>query len=167
MRDLAATAPVSWFFARALHHVDGSVFRLTGGRHTFASLVSGLPVIMLTTTGARSGTSRTLPVLGLPEGERIVVIASNYGQHNHPAWYYNLRAHPGAQISIGGEHWNVIAHEAEGCERERLWRMGLEIYPGWIDYEQRASNRHIPVMVLSPQNRDEQREDRIEKYYRW
>lgn len=163
MRDLAATAPVSWFFIRTLHHIDGSVFRLTGGRYTFASLLSGVPVVMLTTTGARSGTGRTLPVLGFPDGERMVVIASNYGQRNHPAWYHNLRAHPEARISIGSERWNVIAHEAQGHERKRLWRLGLEIYPGWFGYEQRASNRRIPVMVLSPQSRDEQREDGIEK----
>ncbi|MBA2534875.1 MAG: nitroreductase family deazaflavin-dependent oxidoreductase, partial [Rubrobacter sp.] len=65
---------MAWFFARTLHHVDPPVFRLTDGRHTFVSLVTGLPVVMLTTTGAQSGKSRTLPVLGLPDGERMVVI---------------------------------------------------------------------------------------------
>jgi deazaflavin-dependent oxidoreductase (nitroreductase family) len=150
VRGFAATAPVSWVFARTLHHVDRPVFRLTGGRHTFASLVSGLPVVMLTTTGARSGKRRTLPLLGIPDGERTVVIASNYGRAHNPSWYYNLRERPEAKLSVGGKRRRVLAHEADGGERDRLWRLGLEVYPGWTGYERRARPRRIPVMVLSP-----------------
>ncbi len=150
MRNFAATAPVSWLFARTLHHVDRPVFRLTGGKHTFASLVSGLPVVMLTTTGAKSGENRTLPLLGLPDGERMVVIASNYGQSHNPSWYHNLRAHPQAELSHDVQTRRVVAREAEGEERERYWRLGLEVYPGWTGYERRAGHRRIPVMVLSP-----------------
>lgn len=154
MRSFAAIRPVSWFFARTLHHIDRPVFQLTGGKHTFASLVTGLPVVMLTTAGAKSGKKRTLPLLGLPDGERTVVIASNYGQLQHPSWYYNLLAHPEAEISVHGETWRVVAHEAEGEERERLWRRGLRVYPGWSGYERRAGERGIPVIVLSPSHQD-------------
>jgi deazaflavin-dependent oxidoreductase (nitroreductase family) len=150
MRRFAATAPVSWLFARTLHHVDRPVFRLTNGRHTFASLVSGLPVVMLTTTGARSGKRRTLPLLGFPDGGRMVVIASNYGQLHHPSWYYNLLAHPEAEIDVDGTRRRVVARETEGEERRRLWRRGLEVYPGWGGYERRAGGRSIPVIALSP-----------------
>lgn len=151
MRSFAATRPVSWIFARTLHHVDRPVFRITKGRHTFASLVSGLPVVMLTTTGAKSGEDRTVPLLGLPaDAGRVAVIASNYGQSRHPAWYHNLRAHPEATLSVGGDRRRVEAREAEGEERERIWKRGLEIYPGWSGYERRAANRRIPVFVLSP-----------------
>jgi deazaflavin-dependent oxidoreductase (nitroreductase family) len=150
MRSFAATAPVSWLFARTLHHIDRPVFRLTKGRHTFASLVSGLPVVMLTTTGAKSGKSRTLPLLGFPDGERMVVIASNYGQLHHPAWYYNLLANPEAEINVEGMTRRVVARETEGEERRRLWRRGLEVYPGWSGYERRAGGRSIPVLALSP-----------------
>jgi deazaflavin-dependent oxidoreductase (nitroreductase family) len=149
-RGIAAIAPVSWVFARTLHQVDGPVFRLTGGKHTFASLVSGLPVVMLTTTGAKSGKRRTLPLLGIPDGGRTVVIASNYGQPHNPSWYHNLRDRPEAELYVGGETRRVVAHEAEGEERERLWRLGLEIYPGWAGYERRAGPRRIPVVALSP-----------------
>ena len=152
MRSVAATAPMAWFFARTLHHVDPPVFRLTDGRHTFVSLVTGLPVIMLTTTGAQSGKSRTLPVLGLPDGERMVVVASNYGHSNNPSWYHNLLAHPAAEIFVDGMTRRVVAREVEGEERERLWRRGLEVYPGWGGYERRAGARRIPVMVLSPED---------------
>ena len=152
MRSFAAIRPVSWLFARTLHHIDRPVFRLTGGKHTFASLVTGLPVVMLTTTGAKSGEKRTLPLLGLPDGERMVVIASNYGQLHHPSWYYNLLAHPDATLSVGGETQKMVAHQVEGDERERLWRRGLQVYPGWRGYERRAARRRIPVMALSPED---------------
>jgi deazaflavin-dependent oxidoreductase (nitroreductase family) len=151
MRNFAATRPVSWLFARTLHHIDRPVFRLTRGKHTFASLVSGLPVVMLTTTGARSGKRHTLPLLGFPDGEKMVVIASNYGRLHHPSWYHNLLAYPEAEINVYGTTRRVVARETEGEERRRLWRRGLEVYPGWSGYERRAAGRRIPVMTLSPE----------------
>ncbi len=154
MRSFAATRPVSWLFARTLHHIDRPVFGLTNGKHTFASLVSGLPVVMLTTTGAKSSKKSTLPLLGFPDGERMVVVASNYGQRRHPAWYHNLRVHPEATLSVAGEVLRMVAYEAEGEERERLWRRGLEVYPGWSGYEHRAGERRIPVIVLTPFHQD-------------
>ena len=151
MRWQAATAPMSWLWARTLHHLDRPVFRLTTGKHTFASLVTGLPVVMLTTTGARSGQRRALPVLGLPCGDgEIAVTASNYGQRRHPAWYHNLRKNPKASVSVQGISRKVVAREARGEERERLWRLGLSVYPGWAAYERRARDRVIPILVLSP-----------------
>ncbi|GAB2653131.1 nitroreductase/quinone reductase family protein [Prescottella soli] len=151
LRSVAGLAPVSWLFARTLHRVDRPVFRITGGRRTLTSMLAGLPVVMLTTTGARSGVRRTVPLLGLPDDDRIVVIASNYGQADNPSWYYNLRAHPRAEISVaGGAVQEVRAHEVAGTERERLWRLGLSIYPAWAVYEKRATGRRIPVMVLEP-----------------
>ncbi len=150
MRRQAGTSPMSRLWARTLPHLDRLVFRVTKGRHTLANLVSGMPVVMLTTTGAKSGKQRTLPVLGIPDGERIALIASNWGQHRHPGWYHNLRANPGASISVGGVSSDVLAYEAQGEERDRLWRRDLEMYPGRVGYERRASNRRIPVIVLTP-----------------
>lgn len=155
MRNFAAIRPAAWLLARTMHHIDRPVFRLTKGKHTFASLCTGLPVVMLTTTGARSGKRSTLPLLGLPDGERMAVIASNYGQRHHPAWYFNLLAHPEATLSVGGEERRVAAREVEGDERERIWRKGLEIYPGWSGYEKRAGRRRIPIVSLSPHERVE------------
>jgi deazaflavin-dependent oxidoreductase (nitroreductase family) len=150
VRWSAATRPVAWLYARTLHHIDRLVFRLTRGRITFAAIVSGLPVVMLTTTGARSGRRSTLPVLGVPDDDRVVVIASNYGQRHNPAWYYNLRANPDASLVVGGVEHSVVAQEARGDERDRLWRKSLTIYPGWTSYRERASRRQIPIMVLAP-----------------
>ncbi|MCW3027742.1 MAG: hypothetical protein JWN81_953 [Solirubrobacterales bacterium] len=148
MRRFAASGPGSWFFARVLHHIDRPIFRLTGGRHTLASLVSGLPVVMITTTGARSGVERTLPVLGLPTADGLAVIASNYGQERHPSWYYNLRANPQGYVTVDGVRSAFRASEAQGEVRARIWQEGLNVYPGWSQYERRASHRQIAVFVL-------------------
>ena len=150
LRRIAASGPGSWFFARVLHRIDKPVYRLTGGRYTFAALLSGLPVVMLTTTGARSGRPRTVPVLGFPTPAGLVVIASNYGQRRHPAWYHNLKAHPQGQVALDGRTWDFTAREAEGDERDRIWRQGLTIYPGWSQYEKRATNRRIAIFILEP-----------------
>jgi deazaflavin-dependent oxidoreductase (nitroreductase family) len=150
LRRFAATGPGSWLFARVLHRIDRPVYRLSGGRHTLASLLSGLPVVMLTTTGARSGASRSVPVLGLPTDDGLVVIASNFGQDRHPSWYYNLRANPEGAVEIAGVSRRFRAVEAEGEQRERIWREGLRVYPGWSTYERRASDRRIAVFILGP-----------------
>ena len=150
-RDLSATAPVSWLLSHTLHRVDKLVFRLTQGKRTFSSLVAGLPVIMLSTTGARSGKFRIVPVLGLLDGDRMAVFASGYGENaRRPAWYYNFRTEPEARVSIQGAIRPVLAYEAEGEKRDRLWCKGLEVYPGFVGYQQRIGEQHIPVMVLSP-----------------
>jgi deazaflavin-dependent oxidoreductase (nitroreductase family) len=112
--------------------------------------VSGLPVVMLTTTGARSGASRSVPVLGFPTDEGLVVIASNYGQDKHPAWYYNLRANPEGEVEVAGESRPFRAVEIEGEQRDRIWQEGLKVYPGWSTYERRASHRRIAVFILGP-----------------
>jgi deazaflavin-dependent oxidoreductase (nitroreductase family) len=150
LRRFAAGGPGSWLFARVLHRIDRPVFRLTRGRYTFASLVSGIPVIMLTTTGARSGLPRSVPVLGIPADGDLAIIASNFGQYRNPAWYHNLRADPHAEIGVDGIHRRVRAVEVEGDRRARVWHEGLRIYPGFAQYERRAAHRHISVFVLEP-----------------
>ena len=134
-----------------LHHLDRLTCRLTRGRHTFTSWLSGVPVVMLTTTGAKTGQQRTSPVIAVPDGDNLVVIGSNWGQRQHPAWYHNLCAHPAATVTVGGVRRRVQAHEALGEERERLWQRDLEVYPGRTAYERRApGSAHPPVVVLAP-----------------
>jgi deazaflavin-dependent oxidoreductase (nitroreductase family) len=150
MRLSGAVPPISWLYARTLHHADRLVYRLTRGRATFVSLVTGLPIVMLTTTGAKSGQRRTLPLVALPEGNRMIIIASNYGQYRNPSWYYNLRANPRATITYEGVTREVMARELEGEERDRQYERGIGIYPGWTQYRERAAHRRIPVIELSP-----------------
>lgn len=150
VRKVGALRPVSWLLARTLHHVDPTVSRLTHGRHTLTSALTGLTVVSLTTRGARSGKPRSVPLLGFPCPTGLVVIASNYAQTQHPGWYYNLRAHPEAEVEVRGERRAVTARLAHGDERAALWARGLQIYPGWRQYEARANHREIGVFVLEP-----------------
>lgn len=150
MRRFAASGPGSWLFARVLHRIDKPVHRLTGGRHTLGGLVSGLPVVMLTTTGAKSGANRTVPILGLPTPDGLAVIASNFGSARHPAWYHNLRADSRGEVTVHGETWAFTAVEADGDRRERAWHAGLALYPGFSQYERRAGDRRIAIFLLKP-----------------
>ena len=150
LRRVAASGPGAWLFARALYRIDRPVHRATRGRYTFANLLSGIPVVMLTTTGARTGEPRTVPVLGIPTQDGVAIIASNFGQYHHPAWYHNLRAHPAAEVVVDGARRRVHAVEADGERRAQIWREGLRIYPGFSQYERRATHRRIPIFVLQP-----------------
>lgn len=148
-RRLAATRVMACVYAHTLHRLDRVTLRLTRRRTTFAALVSGLPVIMLTTTGARSGRERTMPVLGLPYGRELIVIGSNFGRRAHPAWYHNLRKHPLAAITQRGVTTAVSARLLEGEERERCFAAATAIYPGYAAARRRAAHREIGVFRLS------------------
>jgi deazaflavin-dependent oxidoreductase (nitroreductase family) len=146
---LAATAPVVWFFARTLHHLDRAVFRLSGRKHTFVELAAGLPVLMLTTTGAKTGQRRTSPVLAIPDGDAFFLIATNYGQGHDPGWVHNLRTNPRATATFEGLTREMTAHELTGDERERVFELGLALHPGFGAYRKRTT-RAIPVLRLEP-----------------
>jgi deazaflavin-dependent oxidoreductase (nitroreductase family) len=148
VRRFAGTRPGAWLFARVAQRIDRPVYTLTRGRATFASLMSGLPVVQLTTTGASSGRPRTVPVLGVPTADGLAVVASNWGRERGPAWERNLRSDAAATIAIGRHVRRVRAVEADGPLRERIWREGLLVYPGWSEYERRAGRRRIAVFVL-------------------
>ena len=105
---------------------------------------------MLTTTGARTGLPRTLPVLGLADGEAVILIASNFGRPQNPSWYHNLRANPRATVVADGIARELVARELSGEERDRGYRRGEEIFPGFTHYERWAANREIPVLRLEP-----------------
>jgi deazaflavin-dependent oxidoreductase (nitroreductase family) len=150
VRRIAATAPGSWLLARTLHHADRVVYRATRGRTTLAAVLSGLPVLMLTTTGAKSGRRIASPILGIPEGGGIVVVGSNFGRAHHPGWVHNLRADPHARMEIDGTAQDVVAEEVVGEERDRLMEVASELYPGFPAYVKRAAPRHIRVMRLIP-----------------
>lgn len=146
-----ALRPVTWLMARLLHHADALMLRLSSGKLTFAQF-SGLPIIELTATGARSGKRRTLPLTGLPDGEKVALIASNFGQAHLPAWYYNLKANPECTVKKGGRTRIYIAREADEPENRYYYDMAISYYIGYAAYKERAANRKIPVMVLEPKD---------------
>ena len=145
----AMLRPVSAFLSIGLHRLDILVLKVTKGKHTVAELV-GLPMIQLTTIGAKSGEPRTMPLVSLIDGEKVALIGSNFGQKSNPGWYYNLKAHPQCTVQINGISGTYIARETEGEEREKYWQMAVSVYRGYEMYKIRASHRKIPVMVLEP-----------------
>jgi deazaflavin-dependent oxidoreductase (nitroreductase family) len=149
VRRVAATGPVSRVLARTLHHADRAVYRWTRGRTTLAAVIAGLPVIMLTTRGARTGRPATTPLLAVVEGETIIVVGSNFGRPHHPAWIHNLRADPRAQVEVEGRTREVVAEEVAGAERERYIAQAAELYPGFPAYVKRAAPRQIAVIRLT------------------
>jgi deazaflavin-dependent oxidoreductase (nitroreductase family) len=147
---VAATRAGAWGFARLAHHLDRRVLRLTGGGHSLTSLLAGLPIVWLTTTGARSGRAYSVPLVGIVDGARIVLIASNFGQARNPAWYHNLRARPCATIAARGQTARYRCREAAGEEYDAYWAEALALFPGWANYHAWAA-RHIPVVVCTPE----------------
>jgi deazaflavin-dependent oxidoreductase (nitroreductase family) len=123
------------------------LYRLTRGR--IGGRVGKAPVLLLTTTGRKSGEPRTAPVLYLADGERLIVIGSNAGNKKPPAWSLNLVANPDADVEVGADRRRVRARVAEGEERETLWRRSNEQYAGFDDYKAKTS-RDIRVFVLEP-----------------
>lgn len=141
--------PVTKFFSTRANAIDGFIYKVTRGRHTLTELL-GWYIVHLTTVGAKSGRVSTIPLVALPDGERIGLIASNFGGEHHPAWYYNLKKHPECEARLGERTGVYIARETDGEERERLWQMAVAYYAGYEKYKQRAAPRRIPVIVLDP-----------------
>lgn len=120
-------------------------FRANGGK--VGGQFAGASMILLTTTGAKSGQQRTAPLVYTTDGDRFVIIASKAGAPTNPDWYHNLVAHPMATAEIGSEKFQVRASVAEGAERERLYNQQAALMPGFAEY-QKKTTRVIPVVVL-------------------
>lgn len=128
------------------------LYRSSGGK--LGRTFFGAPVLLLTTTGRKTGQLRTWPLAYLHEDDRLIVIASNGGQPNDPAWYLNLRAKPYVSVQLGDHTRTMIAQTAEGDERARLWSRVVREYPAYEDY-QRKTDREIPVVILQPAGEDD------------
>jgi len=120
-------------------------FRANGG--TVGGPFAGAPMLLLTTTGARSGEQRTTPLVYLPDGDRLVVIASKGGAPTHPAWYHNLVAHPDVTVEVGSETLPVRAAVLSGEERDRLYARQAALRPAFAEYQAKTTRR-IPVVAL-------------------
>jgi F420H(2)-dependent quinone reductase len=142
---ISMAMPDSWL--KATGKLNVPIYRLSRGR--IFGYVGTAPVLLLTSTGRRSGQQRTAPVVFLADGERYVVIGSNAGHQRTPAWSYNLQANPDAEIELRGARKLVHARVAEGEERAELWRKVNEMYEGFDDYDANTT-RDIAVFVLEP-----------------
>jgi deazaflavin-dependent oxidoreductase (nitroreductase family) len=140
-----------WFaaVARRLVPLDRRMYLLTQGRWSPIGK-HGLPSLLITTIGRRSGLPRTQPLLYTADGDAYVVVGSNWGQAHHPAWSANLLAHPTARVTLGDREFGVHATLASGAERERLWRLVQRVWPGYAAYARRAEGRQIRIFRLTP-----------------
>lgn len=114
--------------------------------------LEGRPLLLLTTTGARSGQLRTTPMMYIPDGDRLLIIASNAGAPTHPDWYLNLVAHPQVTVEVGPDTFDAIATVTEGEARQQLWARITEQYPFFIEHQAKIT-RQIPVVALERNRR--------------
>ena len=149
MESFAKSRVGGWLVLNVLTYVDRWLIRVSGGK-----LSSGVGSrlhhagLVLRTIGAKSGKPRDVALIHFEDGDDLIVIASATGQKKNPAWYYNLKKNPDAEVMVKGRTIPVTARQAEGDERDRLWSAATKFYSGFDTYKDRTA-RKIPVMVLA------------------
>ncbi|WP_405935419.1 nitroreductase family deazaflavin-dependent oxidoreductase [Streptomyces sp. NBC_00726] len=122
-------------------------YESSGG--TEGTTMRGLPVIVLTTVGAKSGKIRKTPLMRVEHDGRYAVVASQGGAPTHPVWYHNLKADPRAELQDGPVRRDMTAREVTGAEKDQWWERAVDAFPDYADY-QKKTDRQIPVFVLEP-----------------
>jgi deazaflavin-dependent oxidoreductase (nitroreductase family) len=138
------------FLAKNLHKMDNAVLRWSHGKRTLTTMLTGLPVVVITTIGARSGKLRTIPLAGIPDGEKIILVPTHFGQNMYPGWYYNLRANPWVKVQQNGNLREYTARVASQAEWQRYWKLAVHYYPGFQSYLERSGDREISLFILEP-----------------
>lgn len=150
MQALGSSRGGAWFFSKTLRHIDRVVHRVSRGRTSAPAVLAGLPVLMVTTTGRRSGLPRTTPLIAPPVGDTVALLGTNFGQPTTPAWVLNLEADPRATVEYRGATAAVRARPATTEERAEIWGTADGIYGGYAKYQQRITGREIRLFVLEP-----------------
>ncbi|MBB0968047.1 nitroreductase family deazaflavin-dependent oxidoreductase [Dietzia aerolata] len=137
-----------------MSRVNTWAYRVSGGRvggnwRVGSALRSPVPVCLVTTTGRRSGEPRTVPLLHIPDGDRVLLVASQGGLPKHPAWYFNVKADPEVTVQVGRRVRSMTAREASPAERAELWPRLVERYADFAEYQANTS-RVIPVVICEP-----------------
>jgi F420H(2)-dependent quinone reductase len=125
------------------------LYESSGGTRGTTLRDTGLPVVIITNRGARTGVLHKTPVMRVEHGGRYAAVASQGGAPTHPFWYYNLRAHPQVELQDGPDKQDMTAREVSGGERAQWWERAVAAYPPYAEYQQKTS-RQIPVFVLEP-----------------
>ena len=137
---------------KTLMHTIGVIhrglYRLTNG--SVGAKLGGRPMVLLTTKGRKSGKQRTIPLQYMMDGDNIIVVASNGGNINHPAWWHNIRANAEVTVQIGKKRMRAQAETANEDERARLWPILVEYYSGYQGYED-ETERTVQVVILRPE----------------
>jgi deazaflavin-dependent oxidoreductase (nitroreductase family) len=144
----AMSAGGQWFLRHVSPRVDPGLMRLTRGRVSSMGIFPR--AVLLTSTGAKSGEARTTPLIYFTDGDRVILVASNYGGLRHPAWYHNVKANPVVTLLGGGFEDRFVGEEVTGPEHERLWALAKRWNPGYAQYELSAEGRQIPLLAFTP-----------------
>ena len=150
VRWLGGTRVAGWVFSRTLRHLDTAVSRFTGGRHSAPSLLTGIAVLTVTTTGRRSGAPRTSHLIATPLDGDLALLGTNFGQPSTPAWVLNLEADPECTVTDRGRSVRARARHATPTEVEEVFARAATFYEGYRHYRSRIDDRRrIRVFVLS------------------
>lgn len=138
--------PPRWVL-KAFTRLHALIYRLSGGR--LMNTLAGDPICLVTMTGARSGQKRTIPLMYVPDGDSLLLVASQGGAPTHPLWYHNLVAHPDITVEQGGRKLALRARLVDAEEKDRVWPICVSHYAPYADY-QRRTDRQIPVFRCEP-----------------
>jgi deazaflavin-dependent oxidoreductase (nitroreductase family) len=137
-----------WFGIEVSSRIDPFLLRATGGRF---STTSFFPLVLMTAPGRKTGEPRTVPLVYFTQGDEVILTASSFGRARHPAWYLNAVAAGRVELRAKGRSSTYVVRETEGVERDRLFELSKNLYAGYGLYEERATNRTIPVLALRPE----------------
>lgn len=135
------------FIGKLFFSLMNFLYRSTGGR--IGGRMNGREVLLLTTTGRKTGKQRTFPLIYIMDGPAYVVTASYGGADRHPGWFFNVRSNPQATIQVKDKQINVIAEVADPAKKRELWAQLVNVAPFYAKYQQRTS-RDIPMVILHP-----------------
>jgi len=140
----------AWTFSKILAPTDRVVHRLSKGRTSTPAILAGLPVLMVTTTGRRSGAPRTTPLIAVPIGDSLALLGTNFGQKKTPAWVYNLEADPHCRVSYRSATCELVVRPATEAEAAQVWEASKGIYGGYEKYLERIDGRTVRLFILLP-----------------
>ncbi len=145
---ITSSRPGAWVLSKLLHRLDAVFFKRSNGLKTLSGMLAGLSTVMISTTGAKSGLTRTSPLTAVPIADSIGLVGTNFGQARTPGWVYNLEANPGGTASRGDISVGFTARAANEGEREEILRSAARIYSGYDKYRERLTARRVRVFVL-------------------
>jgi deazaflavin-dependent oxidoreductase (nitroreductase family) len=148
MHSMGTSAAGRWYGINVGARIDPFLLKATGGRFATTGF---FPLVQLITRGRRSGQERTVPLVYFTQGDEVILMASSFGRAKNPAWYYNAIADPHVRLAAKGEKLPYLVRDTEGGERDRLFELATRLYRGYGLYAERATNRTIPVLALSPE----------------
>ncbi len=148
MQRFGSSRGGAWMFSKLLAPCDRVIHRMTHGRTSAPEVLAGLPVLMVTTTGRRSGQPRTSPLIAVPVGDSLALLGTNFGQTSTPAWVLNLEADPRLTVRYRDRVAELVARPAAETERTEVWRDSAGVYGGYEKYRERVHGRELRIFVL-------------------